>query len=88
MCRNIRPLFNFEPPASAEDIRGAALQFVRKISGFTHPSEANRAAFEQAVAEVAHAAEHLLDALVTKSPPRDRAVEDARRRDRSKARFA
>ena len=72
MCRNIRTLFNFEPPATDEEIRASALQFVRKLSGFTHPSKANEAAFNRAVDQVAQAAEKLLGSLVTMAPPRDR----------------
>ena len=87
MCRNIRPLFNFEPAANDEEVRAASLQFVRKISGFTKPSQANQAAFDRAVDEVAHAARHLLDALVTSAPPRDRDIEAARARERAARRF-
>jgi hypothetical protein len=88
MCRNIRTLHNFEPPASEEEVRGAALQYVRKISGFTKPSQANAAAFERAVEEVAAASSRLLGELVTSAPPKDREVEAARRRARSAQRFA
>lgn len=87
MCRNIRPLFNFEPAATSEEIRAASLQFVRKISGSTKPSQANHAAFERAVDEVAAAAARLLDSLVTSAPPRDREVEAAKARERSARRF-
>lgn len=87
MCRSIRPLFNFEPPASDGEVRAAALQFVRKVSGFTHPSQANRAAFDCAVGEIAETAERLLASLRTASPPRDRAIEAAKARARSRARF-
>jgi hypothetical protein len=87
MCRNIRTLHNFDPPTSDGEIRDAALQFVRKVSGMNKPSQANRAAFDAAVDEVAHATAHLLDALVTTAPPRDREVEAARRRARSAARY-
>ena len=87
MCRNIHTLFNFEPPATDEEIRGAALQYVRKISGFTKPSRANEAAFEQAVDEVAAASKRLLDELVTTAAPKDREVEAERRRARAVARF-
>jgi hypothetical protein len=87
MCRNIRTLHNFDPPTSDAEIRDAALQFVRKVSGMNKPSQANRAAFDAAVDEVAHATAHLLDALVTSAPPRDREVEVARRRARSAARY-
>ena len=75
MCRNIRPLSNFEPPATDDEVRAAALQYVRKISGSTKPSQANAAAFDRAVAEVAAASARLLDALVTTAPPKDREVE-------------
>jgi len=78
MCRNIRTLHNFEPPATDEEIRASALQFVRKLSGFTRPSKANEAAFSRAVEQVAQAAHELLDALVTNAPPRDREVEARR----------
>ena len=88
MCRNIRTLHNFEPAATDEEIRGAALQYVRKVSGSTKPSQANAAAFERAVDEVAHATAHLLDSLVTAAPPKDREVEAAKRRARSAARYA
>ena len=83
MCRNIRTLHNFRPPATDEEIRASALQFVRKLSGFTRPSQANRAAFERAVDEVAKATHELLDALVTNAPPRDREVEAAKARARA-----
>ena len=88
MCRNIKPLFNFEPPATENEVRAAALQFVRKLSGFTKPSRANEAAFEAAVEEIAGAARRLLDSLETSAPPRDRQVEAARARERSARRFA
>ena len=87
MCRNIKTLFNFEPPATELEIRDASLQFVRKLSGFTVPSKANEAAFERAVDEVAAAARTLIDALVTSAEPRDRAVEAARAKARGAARF-
>ena len=87
MCRNIHTLYNFEPPATEPEVRDAALQYVRKISGFTKPSQANQAAFDRAVDEVAHAARHLLDALVTSAPPRDRDIEAARARERAARRF-
>jgi len=87
MCRNIKTLFNFEPPATEIEIRDAALQFVRKLSGFSVPSKANEAAFEQAVAEVADAARGLIGSLVTNAEPRDRQVEAERARVRSYARF-
>ena len=88
MCRNIRTLFNFEPPATDAEVRAAALQFVRKLSGFNAPSKANEAAFEQAVDDIAAVARRLVDALVTSAPPRDRDVEAARAKVRSAARFA
>jgi len=88
MCRNIRTLFNFEPPATEEEIRASALQFVRKLSGFTNPSRANEAAFHRAVDEVSEAARRLIASLETASPARDREVEAAKARERSKARFA
>ncbi|TCO83800.1 hypothetical protein EV699_101184 [Plasticicumulans lactativorans] len=87
MCRNIKTLFNFEPPASEAEIRAAALQFVRKLSGFNSPSKANQAAFERAVDGVAVAARALIDALVTTAQPRDREVEAARARERAALRF-
>ena len=87
MCRNIRTLFNFEPPATELEIRDASLQFVRKLSGFNVPSKANEAAFDRAVAEVAASARLLLQGLVTHAEPRDRDVEAARARARSAARF-
>ena len=87
MCRNIKTLFNFEPPATDEEIQGASLQFVRKLSGFTKPSKANEAAFNRAVEEVAAVARSLLDSLVTNAAPRDRAVEAARARSKAAARF-
>jgi hypothetical protein len=88
MCRNIRTLHNFEPPASAEEARDAALQYVRKISGSTKPSKANTEVFEAAVDEVTAATERLLDGLVTKAPAKNREVEAAKLRARSAARFA
>ena len=87
MCRNIRVLHNFEPPATAEEIEAAAEQYVRKISGASKPSKANEAAFERAVAEVTAASKRLLASLVTSAPPRDREVEAARARERSARRF-
>ena len=87
MCRNIRTLFNFEPPATETEIRNAALQFVRKLSGFSAPSRANEAAFQQAVDEVTAAARALMHSLVTTAQPRDRDVEAARARERSATRF-
>jgi hypothetical protein len=88
MCRNIRPLHNFQPPAGHEEIRDAALQYVRKISGSTKPSQANAQAFEQAVDDVALATTRLLDRLVTSAPPKNREVEAAKRRARAAERFA
>src|ERR1700694_1218293 len=87
MCRNIKTLYNFEPPAMDDEIRASALQFVRKLSGFTHPSKANEAAFERAVEQVTAAARELLESLVTNSPPRDRTEETAKARAKSAARF-
>jgi hypothetical protein len=87
MCRNIKTLFNFEPPATEEEIRASALQFVRKLSGFTHPSKANEAAFNRAVDEVSDVARRLLAALETAAPARDREVEAAKARARAQARF-
>lgn len=87
MCRNIKTLFNFEPPASDDEVRAAALQFVRKISGYNTPSKVNQAAFDQAVDAVAAAAQTLLDSLVTPAEPRDREVEAERGRIRSAERF-
>lgn len=87
MCRNIKTLYNFSPPATEEEIRASALQFVRKLSGFTHPSKANEAAFNRAVDKVSEAAEELLGSLVTMAPPRDREVETAKLRARSARRF-
>lgn len=87
MCRNIKTLHNFEPPATDEEVRASALQFVRKLSGFTHPSKANEAAFEHAVDEVSRSARDLLDALVTNAPPRDREEEAAKARVKSTIRF-
>jgi hypothetical protein len=87
MCRNIRPLANFEPPVTSDEVQAAALQYVRKISGTTRPSRANTEAFERAVAEVAAASERLLEALVTTAPPRDREVEAAKARERAAARY-
>jgi hypothetical protein len=88
MCRNIRTLHNFEPPASAEEVHEASLQYVRKISGSTKPSQANAEVFERAVEEVTAATERLLDGLVTKAPPKDREVEAEKRRARARERFA
>jgi len=88
MCRNIRTLHNFEPPATEDEVRAAALQYVRKVSGSTNPSQANAEAFDQAVDEVAAATTRLLDHLVTTAPPKDREVEAAKHRERSAKRFA
>jgi hypothetical protein len=88
MCRNIRTLHNFEPPATEDEVRASALQYVRKISGFSKPSQANAEAFEHAVDAVAHASRHLLDQLVTNAPPKDREVEAAKARARSAQRYA
>ena len=88
MCRNIHTLYNFEPPATEDEIRGAALQYVRKVSGFTKPSQANEAVFEAAVDEVADATRRLIEALVTNAAPKDREVEAERARERAKKRFA
>jgi hypothetical protein len=88
MCRNIHTLFNYEPPATEEEVRASALQYVRKVSGFAKPSHANEEAFARAVDEVADATQRLLDALVTTAAPRDREVEAARARERAQKRFA
>ena len=88
MCRNIRTLFNFEPPATEEEIGASAVQFVRKLSGFAHPSKANEAAFNLAVEEVSDVARRLLTSLETNSPPRDREIEAAKARERARTRFA
>ena len=88
MCRNIRTLYNFDPPATEEEIDDAALQFVRKISGSNKPSAANASAFDRAVAEIAHVTRHLLDDLVTAAPPKNREEEAAKRRAKYEARFA
>jgi len=87
MCRNIKTLHNFEPPATDDEIRASALQFVRKLSGSTRPSKANESAFDRAVDKVAAAARELIDSLVTNAPPRDREVEAMRARERSAERF-
>jgi hypothetical protein len=87
MCRNIKTLFNFDPPATDEEIRGASLQFVRKLSGFTKPSHANEAAFDRAIEDVAAVARRLIDSLVTQAPPRDREVVAARARAEAARRF-
>jgi len=88
MCRNIKTLFNFKPPATDDEIRASAVQFVRKLSGFTHPSKANEAAFDRAVHDVTAIARRLVDSLVTNAPPRDRAEVAARARARAAKRFA
>ncbi len=88
MCRNIKTLYNFDPPATEDEVRGAALQYVRKISGFATPSQANAEAFQRAVDEVTEASVRLLDQLVTSAPPKDRETEAAKRRARSAQRFA
>jgi hypothetical protein len=87
MCRNIRTLYHFDPPVTAEEVQAAALQFVRKVSGFTKPSTANQAACDRAVAEVADSVTRLLDSLVTSAPPRNREVEAAKARAKAAARF-
>lgn len=87
MCRNIRPLFNFEPPATDDEIRASALQFVRKVSGFTKPSQANEAPFERAVDDVSAVVRRLVGELVTAAPPKDRGIEAARAKARSRLRF-
>ena len=88
MCRNIRPLNNFEPPATRDEVTAAALQYVRKVSGTTKPSQANQEVFDRAVREIAHLTEHLLDELVTTAPPKDREVEAAKARARAELRYA
>ena len=88
MCRNIHTLHNFEPPAERAEVRAAALQYVRKVAGMTKPAQANQAAFDEAVAQVARATQELLDSLVTSAPPKDREVEAAKARERSRQRFA
>jgi hypothetical protein len=88
MCRNIHTLFNYEPPATGDEVRDASLQYVRKVGGFTKPSRANEDAFNRAVDEVAAATQRLLDALVTSAPPKDREVEAERARARAAKRFA
>lgn len=87
MCRNIKTLFNFEPPATDEEIRAASLQFVRKLSGFNKPSKANEEAFNRAIEEVAHVARHLIDSLITTADPRDREIEAQRAKLRAAQRF-
>ncbi|MGZ4445104.1 MAG: DUF2277 domain-containing protein [Nocardioides sp.] len=88
MCRNIRPLNNFEPPATSDEVTAAALQYVRKVSGTTKPSAANQAAFDRAVHEIAHLTQHLLDDLVTAAPPKNRETEAAKARARAAVRYA
>jgi hypothetical protein len=88
MCRNIRPLYNFSPPATEDEVRAASLQYVRKISGFTKPSQANAEAFDRAIEAVAAASAELLDSLSTNAPPKDREVEAEKRRARSAERYA
>jgi hypothetical protein len=88
MCRNIRTLHNFEPPATNDEVHAAALQFVRKVSGAAKPSQVNQEAFDKAVAEIAHVTRHLLDDLVTTAPPKDREVEAAKARARAQERYA
>lgn len=88
MCRNIRPLFNFEPPATTDEVHSAALQYVRKISGSARPSQANTAAVERAVADITEISRRLLQEMVTAAPPKDRAIEAAKARERSAARYA
>ena len=88
MCRNIHTLFNFEPPATEDEVRAASLQYVRKVSGFTKPSQANEEAFDRAVDEVAAASQRLIDALVTAAAPKDREVEAERARARAAKRYA
>ena len=87
MCRNIKPLFNFDPPSSSEEVRAASLQFVRKVSGYAKPSRANEEAFDRAVDEVASSVRRLLDALVTSAPTRDRETEAAKARARARRRY-
>jgi hypothetical protein len=88
MCRNIRPLNNFEPPATSDEVSAAALQYVRKVSGTTKPSQANQAIFDQAVREIAHITAHLLEDLTTAAPPKNREVEAAKARARAELRYA
>jgi hypothetical protein len=88
MCRNIRPLNNFEPPATRDEVTAAALQYVRKVSGTTKPSQANQAVFDRAVAEIAHLTQHLLDDLVTTAPPKNRETEAEKARARAELRYA
>jgi hypothetical protein len=88
MCRNIRPLNNFEPPATRDEVSSAALQYVRKVSGTTRPSQANQEAFDRAVREIAHVTQHLLDDLVTTAPPKNRDAEAAKAKARAELRYA
>ena len=88
MCRNIRTLHNFEPPATSDEVQAAALQYVRKVSGTTKPSQANQAAFDRAVHEIAHLTQHLLEDLVTSAPPKNREEEAAKARARAELRYA
>lgn len=88
MCRNIRPLNNFQPPATDDEVSAAALQFVRKVSGMTKPSQANKEVFDKAVQDIAHITRHLVDDLVTNAPPKDREVEAAKARERAALRYA
>ena len=88
MCRNIRTLHNFEPAATRDEVQAAALQYVRKVSGTTKPSQANAEAFDRAVQEIAHITSHLLDDLVTSAPPKDRKVEAAKAKERAQKRYA
>ncbi len=88
MCRNIRTLFNFEPPATTDEVRASSIQFVRKVSGFTNPSKVNQEAFDKAIDDVAVIVQRLLDSLETGAPPKDREEEAAKRRARSEKRFA
>ena len=88
MCRNIKPLFNFEPPASRNEMHDASLQFVRKISGYTHPSKANEAAFEEAVEDIEKVVRKLLKQLETNAPPRNREIEAAKARERARLRYS
>lgn len=87
MCRNIRTLYNFAPPADGDEVHAASLQYVRKVSGFTRPSQANQEAFDRAVAQIAATTQELLDSLVTNAPPKDREVEAAKARKRAQARY-
>ncbi len=88
MCRNIKPLFNFDPPATDADVHACALQYVRKVTGYTHPSKANEAAFDEAVAAIAAVTRELLGELVTDAPPRSRELQIARARERAAQRYA